>query len=111
MIDSKVIEAFELMWGSFPEPVTLVHKSKEIIAVNAVARSFGREKGMNCATIGHEPHRGCLANQVLATQKAAFFKGKFGERDIISYWLPIEGYPEHFVHFGVGVTIDYDQLK
>ncbi|WP_281289442.1 hypothetical protein [Sporomusa termitida] len=42
MIDSKVMEAFELMWGNYPEPATLVHKSREIIAVNAAGRSFGR---------------------------------------------------------------------
>ncbi|QDR81290.1 hypothetical protein SPTER_26660 [Sporomusa termitida] len=63
---------------------------------------------MNCAKIGTEPHRDCLANQALATQKPTFVKGKLGEREIISYWLPIAGYPEHFIHFGVGVTIDYD---
>ncbi len=110
MIDAKVIEAFKLMWGNFPEPATLVHKSREIIAVNAAGRDFGREEGLNCAKLGPEPHRGCLANQALATQKPAFSKSKMGEREIISYWLPIEGYPEYFVHFGIGVTIDYDAI-
>ncbi len=109
MIDSKVIEAFELMWGNFPEPATLVHKSREIIAVNTACKKIGREKGINCATIGGaEAHKGCLANKALATQQPAYVKGKFGEKEIISYWLPITGYPEYFVHFGVGVTIDYD---
>jgi hypothetical protein len=111
MSDSKVIEAFQLMWGNFPEPVTLVHKSREVIAVNAACQSIGRVKGMNCATQGApEAHRGCLANQALATQQPAFKKVKFGEREIISYWLPVDGYPELFVHFGVGVTIDYDAI-
>ncbi len=52
MIDSKIIEAFHLMWGNFPEPATLVHKSKEVIAVNAACEVIGRVKGMNCATHG-----------------------------------------------------------
>ncbi|HEY3424966.1 MAG TPA: hypothetical protein VGL27_09240 [Negativicutes bacterium] len=111
MDDSKVIEAFQLMWGNFPEPVTLVHKSREVIAVNAAGQSAGRVKGMNCAMQGApEAHRGCLANQALATQQPTFKKVKFGEKEIISYWLPINGYPELFVHFGVGVTIDYDAI-
>jgi len=112
MIDSKVIDAFHLMWGSFPEPATLVHKSREIIAVNVACQNIGRVKGMNCATHGApEAHRGCLANQALATQQPAFKKVKFGEKEIISYWLPVEGYPELFVHFGVGVTIDYGEIS
>ncbi len=111
MIDSKVVEAFQLMWGNFPEPVTLVHKSREIIAVNKVCKDIGRTEGMNCAKLGEpENHKGCLANQALATQQPAFKKLKFGEREIISYWLPVDGYPEIFIHFGVGVTIDYDAV-
>jgi hypothetical protein len=111
MIDSKVIEAFHLMWDHFPEPVTLVHKSREVIAVNGACKSIGREVGINCATIGTpEAHKGCLANQALANRQPAFKKGKFGEKDIISYWLPIDGYPDFFIHFGVGVTIDYDAV-
>lgn len=112
MIDSKVIEAFQLMWGNFPEPVTLVRKSREVVSVNAACRLIGRVEGMNCATQGApEAHKGCLANQALATQQPAFKKIKFGDKEIISYWLPVDGYPDLFVHFGVGVTIDYDAIS
>jgi hypothetical protein len=112
MIDTKVIEAFKLMWGNFPEPVTLVHRSREVIAVNAACEGIGRVKGMNCAKHGApEAHRGCLGNQALQTQQPAFVKKKAGEKDIICYWLPIDGYPDYFVHFGVGVTIDYDSIQ
>ncbi len=52
MIDAKVIEAFHLMWGGFPEPATLVHKSREVLAVNPACQKIGREKGMNCAKPG-----------------------------------------------------------
>jgi hypothetical protein len=111
MIDTKVVEAFELMWGNFPEPVALVHKSREVIAVNAASASIGRVKGMNCTKHGApEAHRGCLANQALARQQPTFAKQKSsdGSKEIICYWLPIDGYPEYFIHFGVGVTVDYD---
>jgi hypothetical protein len=111
MVDSKVIDAFHLMWGSFPEPVTLVHKSREVIATNSACEKIGRVKGMNCAQQGApEAHRGCLADQALRTQKSAYKKVKFGEKEIISYWLPVGGYPEFFIHFGVGVMIDYAEI-
>lgn len=112
-IDSNVIEAFHLMWGNFPEPVTLVNRSREVIAVNAACRNSGRmSAGMNCARQGPpEAHRGCLANQALSLQKPTYKLVKYGERKIVSYWLPLEGYPELFVHFGVGVTIDYNAIQ
>lgn len=107
-----LISAFHLMWGNFPEPATLVHKSREVIAVNAACQAIGRVKGMNCAKHGApEAHRGCLANQALSSQQPAFKKANSGGKDVIAYWLPIEGYPELFIHFGVGVTIDYDAVS
>lgn len=111
MVDLNVIEAFHLMWGNFPEPVTLVHKSREVIAVNKACGAIGMVKGMNCATHGApEAHRGCLANQALSSQQSAFKKIKFGEKEIISFWLPVDGYPELFIHFGVGAIVDYDAM-
>ncbi|ADG93691.1 conserved hypothetical protein [Arcobacter nitrofigilis DSM 7299] len=111
MVDSKIIEAFHLMWGNFPEPATLVHKSKEVIATNAACKVVGLEKGMNCATHGApEAHKGCLANKALRSQEATFKKAKYAEKEIISYWLPVDGYPELFIHFGVGATINYNTI-
>ena len=111
MVDSKIIEAFDLMWGNFPEPATLVHKSKEVIATNTACKVVGLEKGMNCATHGApEAHKGCLANKALRSQEATFKKAKYAEKEIISYWLPVDGYPELFIHFGVGATINYNTM-
>lgn len=108
MSDSKVIEAFQLMWGNLPEPALLVHKSKKIIAVNAASRKAGRIEGTVCATYGGpETHKGCMANQALATQQPKFLKKKYGDREIISYWLPIDGNPDLYVHFNIGVMVDY----
>ncbi len=107
-LDRKVVEAFELMWGKFPEPVTLVHKSREVIAVNSACASFGRNPGVKCNEQGPaEAHSGCLANRALSSQEATYKSMILGDKHIISYWLPIEGYPDYFIHFGVGVTIDY----
>jgi len=112
MVDSKVVEAFDLMWGNFPEPVMLVHKSREILAVNKTCRNTGGDAGGKCSEKGSpEQHKGCLANKALATQQTTYSKNKSGEREIIGYWMPITGYPEIFVHFGIGTTIDYNNLS
>ncbi len=109
MIDSKVIEAFQLMWGNFPDPALLIHKNREIIALNEAGRKMGRVAGTICSSYGGpEAHRHCLANQALATGRPAFVKRKNGARDRISYWLPLEGQPDLFVHFIVGAMVDYD---
>ena len=111
MIDSKVIEAFQLMWGNLPEPALLIHKSRKIVAVNAVSEKLGRVEGTTCASYGGpENHKGCKANQVLANHQPAFLKKKHGEKEIIAYWLPLDGYPDFYVHFNIGVMIDYDAI-
>jgi len=107
-VDPSIIEAFALMWGQFPEPVTLVHKNRTVLAVNEAGQEL-REVGTNCAKQGSpEAHRGCLANQALKLGKATYVKGEYNGHKMISYWIPLAGYPELFVHFGVGITIDYD---
>ncbi|MDR1702786.1 MAG: hypothetical protein LBR56_08410 [Sporomusaceae bacterium] len=102
MLDAKVIEAFKLMWGNFPEPVILAHKTREIMAVNKACAKIGRAAGMNCAKIGSpEDHQGCRGNEALATGQAAVAKANVGGKEMLAYWLPLDGYPEYFVHFAV----------
>lgn len=104
--------AFQLMWGNFPEPVQLTYKNREIIALNAACAKFGRLKGMKCSSHGApEAHRGCLANRAMSTQQPVFKKSTYGDKAMIMYWLPVTGYPDIFIHFGVGVTIDYDEVS
>ena len=110
MADEKVIEAFQMMWGNFPDPVMLVHKSREILAVNTACSKAGGVPGIKCSSIGGpERHKGCQANRALASQQAVFCKGESDGKSIIGYWIPVEGYPEIYVHLGVGTMIDYDQ--
>ncbi|WP_371373248.1 hypothetical protein [Sporomusa aerivorans] len=112
MIDDKIIEAFHLMWGNFPEPVMLVHKTREILAVNEACRLVGGTAGIKCSSIGSpERHKRCLANQALASQQASYSKGESNGKTVIGYWIPVTGQPDIYVHLGVGTTIDYDQYK
>jgi hypothetical protein len=110
MSNAAVIDAFHLMWGNFPEPVCLIHKNREILAVNEASRQMGRLPGTKCNEFGTpEQHRGCLANQALATQKSTYRKAKAGDKDIYAYWLTVPEHPDIYIHFGVGITVDYDQ--
>lgn len=96
----KLVEAFNLMWGNYPGPASLVHKSRKIIAVNDACRKGGREPGMNCSKWGTpELHKGCLANRTLKEQ-IPLYKESCSENSMKRiYWLPINGYPEYYVHF------------
>ena len=104
-IDQKVIEAFHLMYDHFPEPATLVHKSRQVMAANPACKLIGREPGMICAKQGSsEAHQGCLAGEVIKSQKARFRRIAIRtpeKIDITAFWLPIDGYPDFYIHFAV----------
>jgi hypothetical protein len=110
MTDAKVLEAFHMMWDNFPEAVMLVHKSREILAVNDACRKAGVAVGGKCSELGTpERHKGCLANQAIARKKATYSKSVAGGKTIIAYWMPLADYPEVYVHFAVGAVVDYDK--
>jgi hypothetical protein len=109
MVDEKIVEAFHLMWGNFPEPVMLVHKTREILAVNEACSKAGGQVGIKCSSIGSpENHKRCRANQALASQQAAYSKTESNGKTVIGFWIPVAGQPDIYVHFGVGTMIDYD---
>lgn len=109
MVDATVIDAFQLMWGNFPEPVMLVHQNRAILAVNEACSKFGGEVGIKCSSIGApENHKGCLANQALASRQATYSKNQANGKPVIAFWIPIADHPDILVHFGIGTTIDYD---
>lgn len=99
-VDPGLIDAFFLMWGTYPGPASLVHKSRTIVAVNEACRVGGRVPGMNCAAWGTpEKHRGCLANRALAEQTPLFKEVREADGVFRVYWLPLPGYPDFYVHF------------
>jgi hypothetical protein len=98
--DPKLTEAFSLMWGTYPAPASLVHKSRTIIAVNEACRAGGREPGMNCAEWDTpERHRGCLADRALKEQTAQYKEVRGAAGTFRVYWLPVPGHPDFYVHF------------
>ena len=105
-----LIAAFNLIWGRYPEPAMLVHRSKKLVAVNRACRDFGRQAGTICAEHGDpSQHRDCLANEALAEGRAMSIKRELpGEVQMIVYWLPVEGYPDYYVHFSSGSLPETD---
>lgn len=105
MIDDKIIEAFYMMWDSFPGSVRLIHKNHTVLAANEIARKAGFDVGVICSKVGvPELHRGCKANLVLSTKKAQSTKSEEGK---IRYWIPVKDCDDVYVHF----TIDTNAIE
>ncbi len=112
MSENEIIQAFHLMWGNFPEAVMITQKSREIVAVNKVAESYGLKPGMKCSSVGKlENHRGCQCNRAVDEGKPVFvtYEGNFGKA--YGFWIPIEEKPEWVIHFGVGYAFEYEKIS
>lgn len=104
-VETKLAEAFSLMYGHLPHSAMLVHKSKRIVALNAPARIMGREPGKICAKLGPaRMHAGCLALKALSEQKTQCKRAKTPQnKDLMVYWLPVAGHNEYYVHIVVDI--------
>ncbi|UQZ88972.1 hypothetical protein C4J81_07090 [Deltaproteobacteria bacterium Smac51] len=101
-VDEKLVEAFHLMYDSFPGVAQLNHKSRLIVAANPAARAFGREEGMICHQHGSpEQHKGCLAEKVLkeGREQSAYNPPMADGTGLTVFWLPIQGHPDYYIHF------------
>lgn len=109
MIDENIIDAFHLMWDGFPDPVVLIHKSREIVAANIAARANDRVEGIKCSTLfTPEAHKGCKANLALKNGSAEFLRKKGGTGELLLYWLPIKDNPEYLIHVSIGAVTKYE---
>jgi hypothetical protein len=99
----ELLQAFHLMWDNFPETVTLVHKSREILAVNKAGVKENRKKvGLFCSQLPPaEVHKVCRAEQALKTGLGVCLPKYEGGGVKLVYWVPLDGWPEVFVHFNV----------
>lgn len=46
---------------------------------------------------------------MLAGRDAVTYSGPFGKA--FGYWIPVAVKPEWIIHFGVGTTFEYEELK
>lgn len=101
--EEQLIKAFEMMWGKFPEPVMLIHRSRTILAVNQCCKVYGGVPGTKCNAVQPEKHAGCKANEALDKNETCISSQKIEEAEITSYWVPVSGVPDYFIHFGLGI--------
>jgi len=111
MIDQNVLDSFQMMWGQFPEPVMLLHKSRTILAVNDAGRTAGIPLGIKCSSMnpaneGDHHCKQCKATQALRGKTPVVETVKLGERHVKSYWIPLKDFEDVYVHLGVTITED-----
>jgi hypothetical protein len=107
MMDQKMLDAFHMMWGPFPEPVLLVHKNRTILAVNDLARSAGIPVETKCFSLNPEARgaacKHCKANLALRERRTICTEETRDGKRIIGYWMPLKD-EDIYVHFGVGTA-------
>lgn len=110
MATQEIIDSFQRMWGTFPEPVMLVHKNRTVLAVNDLGKSLGIPLEIKCFSLNHAEKginghcHGCKANEALRTGHAIARKETVNGVELIAYWVPVKGVADTYVHFGVGTA-------
>ena len=102
----EVIRSFRKMWDPFPARVLLLTKDRTVRAANAMALETGVKVGTKCyqLTGSDDIHAACLANAALADQEPKRNVGLYGERFLDSYWLPVPGETDLYIHFAIDIT-------
>lgn len=106
-ISDEIRRNFHLFWDNFFFPVLLVHRDRTVLDRNTAAEAAGCVPGTRCVDQGpKKAHRGCLANQALdarSTRRSVEYVPGY-DRIMDSYWIPLPGHEDVFVHFGIDIT-------
>jgi hypothetical protein len=106
-ISAETRSNFHLFCDNFPFPVMLVHKDRTILAVNKAGDTVGYPTGIRCVDLGQkEHHKGCQANQALTEQtaKRVVAYSDFTGSVMDSYWIPLAGSSDLYLHFAADIT-------
>ena len=111
--EEELIEAFNLMWGKYPEPVRLIDKNETIIAGNeAYLATSGPEMiGTRCRDLKPaELHIGCKHAKCIRTGEA-----QTKDLEILgdvwhTYWVPVQGEPDYLIHFSNGIMETFAKM-
>jgi hypothetical protein len=109
VVSPDILKAFHLMWDMFPTPVFLLRKDRIIVDCNQTARDRGvRLGGTKCYQLSGDDciHKQCLGNSALEEGVGKRSVGYYApsKRFVDSYWLPIQGQKDLFVHFAIDIT-------
>ncbi len=106
-ISDEIRKNFHLFTDNFPFPVMLIHKDRTILEVNKTAEDQGYPTGVRCVEMGKKKyHKVCLANQALTEQSAKRLVAYFDFRGAVldTYWIPLAGSDDLFLHFSPDIT-------
>jgi hypothetical protein len=107
-VSPEILKAFHLMWDMFPTPVFLLRKDRTIVDFNQKARDRGVRLGGKCYQLSGDDciHKQCLGNSALEEGVGKRSVGYYApsKRFVDSYWLPIGGQKDLFVHFAIDIT-------
>lgn len=106
-ISDEILRNFHLFYDNFPFPVILAHKDRTIMDVNKKAAEVGYPTGIRCIDMGEkENHKSCLANKALSEQTATRLVAYFDFTGTVldTYWIPLAGCEEYYVHYGADIT-------
>ncbi len=114
--EKKLADAFEMMWGKYPDVARLIRRGFNVVAANDVCKSFahmvpGYNAGVKCNGGDPADHRGCRAMLALKSNEAQCYVEEREGMKITSYWLPIAGEADYFVHFSTGCKEYLDKHK
>lgn len=107
-VKPETITSFKAMWNRHPEAVLLLNKERELLAVNEAAEKMGIPVGMQCYKLGGRDTicPGCKGNASLrkgiGMSRVAYSEGL--KQCIDSYWIPVEGEEDVYVHFGNDIS-------
>ncbi|BDV42740.1 hypothetical protein [Geotalea uraniireducens] len=106
-VNEEIRRSFHLFWDNFPAAVILAYKDRTIIEVNKVAQDRGYPVGVRCMSMGETKHHaGCKLHIALSEKTAVRdvayyeFLGQVAD----SYWIPLAGAEDFFVHFATDIT-------
>lgn len=109
--EQQLIDAFELMWNTYPEPVRLISKDEIVIAGNAAYLATGGVIGSRCRDQGApELHKGCKMHKALKSGEAQIKESDVYGVHWTAFWLPIPGEDEYVVHFTNGILETYAKM-
>lgn len=109
--EDQLIKAFEMMWGNYNEPVSMIHRSFTVIAVNEASKAKGAVTGVKCNATNPELHKGCMAMEALNKNELKMITT---DREGIlwtTYWIPVSGVPDYYIHFTNGLNEYMEKVK
>jgi len=101
-----------MMWGKYNEPVRLIDRNFNIVAVNEASKVMGDVAGVKCnATNSSQMHKGCKAMVALKTNVAQVMTSEKDGIQWTSFWIPVSGFPDHYIHFTNGMNEYIEKQK